>query len=266
MANLSDAFGTIEFPQSMRGDIDVIRNWINSFSPTGLTEEQKADMDHYKYLWEYGFNSFDCIPEKLSFPKEGPLIVKFYGTGRWSFEACLEHGAGTITDTNKEDIALAKAIALSGEPVVIDFYDEEGGCDLCAHIEGVWQATLDAAGKPRVEWTVTNSEDLERTTDVLSGIFGYDCLTTDSAENMEEIYSAYTSGREDWGEEGAPDLSKKELKKIIDKSPDMKGKVLIEDVDNPVSLYDKIKEDPLYKVITSRHKEKKEKKKKAKEK
>lgn len=249
MANLSSANGTIEFPSTMKDHIDEIRAWIKSFAPPDLTEEQKKDQSHYKYLWDYGFNYFAEDPESLAFPDDGPLLVHFEGTGKWSFEKCMEKGIGTITETVQEDMALARAIAITNSQVDIEFYDEEGGCGICKRNIGSWTATIDATGTPHAEWNFSYSEDLEPTTTTMIAYFGYDYYSAEKPEDMERIYSAYISGRKMQAGRKDKKLTQEQLKQVIMKSEDMDGKVLVMDMDDPERLLERLRQDPVYKAF-----------------
>lgn len=42
MANLSTTVGTIEFPEEMKNALPEIREWMESFTRTDLTEDRKS--------------------------------------------------------------------------------------------------------------------------------------------------------------------------------------------------------------------------------
>ena len=256
MANLSNTVGTIEFPEEMKNALPEIREWMESFTRTDLTEEEKRDILHFKYSWEYGIHSFQESAKSIAFPEEGPLCLHFYGTGRWSFYDCLNDGTGTITDRVKEDIALANAIARTKSRVEIEYYDEEAGQDRCENVTGACEAAFDASGTAHVSWHMTGRNDLSRTTDILATIFDYDANSTSSPEEMDEIYQSYMAGRKESGKKVENKLKKSQLKQVIDESKDMKGRVLIQDIDDPESFYEKLTKEPLYQELAKKPKTK----------
>lgn len=104
MANLSDAWGTIE----IKGSEEIIKSILKLFE---LSDD-----------WEYN-TSID--PESIEKPTDDTCTVNFYGTGRWCYENNIEFFFRSVNDEiTEEDRTLLEG---SDFEIIFDFTDYEPG-------------------------------------------------------------------------------------------------------------------------------------------